>query len=104
MISFDCIKCTQNAQLDYPAARKSAARLGGRGAGVISAPVNGMEKCAIVGTLTAMCGGEAETPEQIRLCLSRVADRREWLLLPEDTLASPAATAADAGLKDQLPF
>lgn len=32
------------------------------------------------------------------------ANRRKGLLLPEDTLASLAAIAADTGLKDQLPF
>lgn len=59
---------------DYLATRQFASALGDRGVGFIDAPVSGMEKRAIEGTLTAMCGGQSETLEQIRPYLSCVAN------------------------------
>lgn len=59
---------------DYLETQEFAAKLGERGTGFIDAPVSGMEKRAIEGTLTAMCGGRAETLEQVRPYLSCVAN------------------------------
>lgn len=59
---------------DYLETREFAAKLDERGIGFIDAPVSGMEKRAIEGTLTAMCGGRADTLEQVRPYLSCVAN------------------------------
>ncbi len=59
---------------DYLETRVFAQRLGERGTGFIDAPVSGMEKRAIEGTLTAMCGGPAEVLETVRPYLSCMAN------------------------------
>lgn len=59
---------------DYLETREFAAKLGERGTGFIDAPVSGMEKRAIEGTLTAMCGGRPDTLEQVRPFLSCMAN------------------------------
>lgn len=59
---------------DYIETRAFAQRLAERGTGFIDAPVSGMEKRAIEGTLTAMCGGDAETLETVKPYLSCVAN------------------------------
>lgn len=59
---------------DYIETREFAQRLAAGGTGFIDAPVSGMEKRAIEGTLTAMCGGEADTLERVRPYLSCVAN------------------------------
>ena len=60
--------------MDYLETREFAEKLGERGIGFIDAPVSGMEARAIEGTLTAMCGGKAETLEKVRPYLSCVAN------------------------------
>jgi 3-hydroxyisobutyrate dehydrogenase-like beta-hydroxyacid dehydrogenase len=60
--------------MDYLETRDFAIRLAERGIGFIDAPVSGMEARAIEGTLTAMCGGKAETLEKVRPYLSCVAN------------------------------
>jgi 3-hydroxyisobutyrate dehydrogenase-like beta-hydroxyacid dehydrogenase len=60
--------------MDYLETREFANRLAERGTGFIDAPVSGMEARAIEGTLTAMCGGKAETLEKVRPFLSCVAN------------------------------
>jgi 3-hydroxyisobutyrate dehydrogenase-like beta-hydroxyacid dehydrogenase len=60
--------------VDYLVTREFAVKLGERGIGFIDAPVSGMEKRAIEGTLTAMCGGRPETLEQVKPYLSCVAN------------------------------
>lgn len=59
---------------DYIETRTFAQRLAERGTGFIDAPVSGMEKRAIEGTLTAMCGGDAGTLERVKPYLSCVAN------------------------------
>ena len=60
--------------MDYLETRDFAIKLAERGIGFIDAPVSGMEARAIEGTLTAMCGGKAETLEKVRPYLSCVAN------------------------------
>jgi 3-hydroxyisobutyrate dehydrogenase-like beta-hydroxyacid dehydrogenase len=60
--------------MDYLETRDFAIKLAERGIGFIDAPVSGMEARAIEGTLTAMCGGKAETLEKVRPFLSCVAN------------------------------
>ena len=60
--------------MDYLETREFANKLAERGIGFIDAPVSGMEARAIEGTLTAMCGGKAETLEKVRPFLSCVAN------------------------------
>jgi 3-hydroxyisobutyrate dehydrogenase-like beta-hydroxyacid dehydrogenase len=60
--------------IDYSATLEMAAALEERGIGFIDAPVSGMEARAIEGTLTAMCGGKAETLETVRPHLARVSN------------------------------
>ena len=59
---------------DYLETRAFAGKLGERGIGFIDAPVSGMEKRAIEGTLTAMCGGNVEIFDRVRPYLSCVAN------------------------------
>jgi len=51
-----------------------AAALEEKGIGFLDAPVSGMEARAIEGTLTAMCGGKAETLEAVRPYLACVSN------------------------------
>ncbi|MEY4599826.1 MAG: hypothetical protein RLZZ445_2623 [Pseudomonadota bacterium] len=60
--------------MDYLETREFSEKLGERGIGFIDAPVSGMEARAIEGTLTAMCGGKAETLEKVRPYLSCIAN------------------------------
>lgn len=59
---------------DYLETREFAEQLGKRGIGFIDAPVSGMARRAIDGTLTAMCGGNVETLEQVKPFLSCCAN------------------------------
>ena len=60
--------------MDYTATLEIAAQLEERGIAFVDAPVSGMEARAIEGTLTAMCGGKAETLEAARPYLSCAAN------------------------------
>ncbi len=60
--------------MDYLETREFANKLAERGIGFIDAPVSGMEARAIEGTLTAMCGGKADTLEIVLPFLSCVAN------------------------------
>jgi len=60
--------------IDYSATLEMAAALEEKGIGFLDAPVSGMEARAIEGTLTAMCGGKAETLEAVRPYLACVSN------------------------------
>jgi 3-hydroxyisobutyrate dehydrogenase-like beta-hydroxyacid dehydrogenase len=60
--------------IDYSATLEIAEALESRGVGFLDAPVSGMEARAIEGTLTAMCGGAAETLEKVRPWFSCMAN------------------------------
>lgn len=60
--------------IDYSATLEMAAALEEHGIGFLDAPVSGMEARAIEGTLTAMCGGKAETLESVRPYLACVSN------------------------------
>jgi 3-hydroxyisobutyrate dehydrogenase-like beta-hydroxyacid dehydrogenase len=60
--------------IDYSATLEIAQALESRGVGFLDAPVSGMEARAKDGTLTAMCGGRAQTLETVRPYFSCMAN------------------------------
>jgi 3-hydroxyisobutyrate dehydrogenase len=66
------IDCTSG---DPATSRRIAARLAERGVGFVDAPVSGGVSGAIKGTLTIMCGGDAETVARARPVLEAFGEK-----------------------------
>ena len=66
------VDCTSG---DPATARRIAARLAERGVGFVDAPVSGGTAGAERGTLTVMCGGDAQTVERVRPVLALFGER-----------------------------
>jgi len=61
--------------ITYGATREIADKLSERGVRFLDAPISGMEKRAIDGTLTVMCGGEWTVFEAVKPLLERIGNK-----------------------------
>lgn len=61
--------------ITYGATKEIAGKLGERGIRFLDAPISGMEKRAIDGTLTVMCGGERTLFDAVKPLLERIGNK-----------------------------
>lgn len=61
--------------ITYGTTKEIAARLGERGVRFLDAPISGMEKRAVDGTLTVMCGGDEAVFDAVKPLLERIGNK-----------------------------